>query len=643
MKTIAVLMHSLTVEYELNVLQGITDFFKDKDVKLIISQVKFPHSKVANYEYHYWTGVEYLFSNQIDGVIVLSGSFIISITEATLTQEFRNFQKHPIISVPLDLQLPNASYFKINNQSAYDKIITHLKKDHNCKKIAFLSGENIKSSESRNRFQCFLSAMKKNGLEFDENLFFSSGFTAATTFETLQKRYSKKKDIDFDAVIAANDIMANACSHFLQSLGVKVPEDVKVVGYDNTSHSILANPPITTIDQKIYEQGEKAAALIYKKIQGKKIPKVTTLNTTPILRESSGHQTKKEKNLMYEQYDKTANGKLHNFIGKIDGVYSLVDITNSSHTLKQLFYSLPYMISSLNCRYMIVCLFDQPEYLHAEQDFKLPSSINLSMVIDNAEGKSQFEPGISFNPKETIIPDCILSDHKGNFILMPIFSANKNYGYLVCQLDTLDFATITLALRIITNSISQAFEYTERISENQKLSEENLQLHQDNSNLDRRAKTDELTRALNRRGFMEQGQQSIDMAIERNLTGLVFFADLDNLKKINDTYGHETGDLAIKSMTSILEKTLRANDIVARLGGDEFACIAVGMGYDHIDVIRNKINNYCKETMEKHHYAFTLSCSIGIVEFNQDHSNLKELLQIADERLYTEKRQKHSR
>ncbi|MCR4733994.1 MAG: GGDEF domain-containing protein [Treponema sp.] len=123
--------------------------------------------------------------------------------------------------------------------------------------------------------------------------------------------------------------------------------------------------------------------------------------------------------------------------------------------------------------------------------------------------------------------------------------------------------------------------------------------------------------------------------------GLVFYADMDGLKQINDTYGHDYGDKAIKIMASVLTKSLRANDVVARIGGDEFAVVAPGMNHEVLEKFKAKFEKFCKESCEQHKLPFIISSSFGAVEFNNDHTSLKDLLALADERLYVAKKQKY--
>lgn len=660
MKNIAILLHSLTAEFSIDLLSGINEYFKNKDVKLLISQIKQPHYNNGFFDYQYWAGTSYLFSEQIDGIIILSGSFSQYFPKGLLVEHLKVFQNKnpkPIISIGMDLQLPESKYLEVDCKSAYYELVKHLKK-HGCTKFAFISADNSLSAESNSRFEAYREAIQKNDLEYHSEWIYYGDFTTNSAKEEFSKSFKKKSDVKFDALICANDNMAVGCMDALQKIGIKIPDDVKVAGFDNTIHSTIIKPSLTTISQKITEQGYKAASLIYKCVSGKSVPVANYLTANTLYRQSCGCIKTTELPEVYKSaFGKIVHPDVDNleetgifksskrylsFLSKIESVQAIFDLSDASSTLEKMFYSMPYAMETANIKSLQVCFFEKPLVLKREQDFVLPQKVELSMAIDSETELNVFEPQISFNPHECIIPNQFFEKQKGTFILQPIFSGEKNYGYVICRTKSENYAMFSLILKIIVNSLAQSYEYTVQIRENVKLSIQNKQLIQNNSNLDEQSKTDELTHVLNRRGFMELGKKTIDLAVEMDSNGLLFFADMDGLKKINDTYGHEAGDAAIKSIASILTQALRANDIVARLGGDEFACIAIGMDDEHVQKVRNEVEFLCRASEQKHNYPFKLSVSIGTVEFNKEHSDLKELLSKADERLYVEKNLKHS-
>jgi diguanylate cyclase (GGDEF)-like protein len=147
---------------------------------------------------------------------------------------------------------------------------------------------------------------------------------------------------------------------------------------------------------------------------------------------------------------------------------------------------------------------------------------------------------------------------------------------------------------------------------------------------------------LNRRGFYEFGQRTLDIIQEMENACIVFYADMDNLKKINDTYGHDAGDNAIRMLADIFKKVFRMNDVVGRLSGDEFGIVAPGMVIEHVPLIRKKIDEACKKVSKENKLPYTLSVSVGYATLEKS-SMLKNLMAEADVMLYKEKRKKHGR
>ena len=171
---------------------------------------------------------------------------------------------------------------------------------------------------------------------------------------------------------------------------------------------------------------------------------------------------------------------------------------------------------------------------------------------------------------------------------------------------------------------------------------EHAKLAEKNQTLNFQSKTDELTQLFNRRGFMEYGQQLIDIATISDDKGCVFFCDLDGLKTMNDTWGHEIGDLAIKTEAMVLRAAFRDSDMVGRLSGDEFGVVAPRFPMYKVDDLRKRLVILNEQFSKDAKLPFTLSISIGPVEFDSKNSDLHELLKEADKNLYEEKKIKHA-
>jgi diguanylate cyclase (GGDEF)-like protein len=149
---------------------------------------------------------------------------------------------------------------------------------------------------------------------------------------------------------------------------------------------------------------------------------------------------------------------------------------------------------------------------------------------------------------------------------------------------------------------------------------------------------DELTKAYNRRGFMALAEQQIKVAHRTKKEMSLFYADLDDLKKINDSLGHEAGDAALVEAADILRDAFRDSDIIARLGGDEFVVLAIDAGEGQVASLTRRIRERAQARNLRPESAFRVSFSLGIVRYDPDNPcSISDLLAMADRRMYQDK------
>ena len=153
--------------------------------------------------------------------------------------------------------------------------------------------------------------------------------------------------------------------------------------------------------------------------------------------------------------------------------------------------------------------------------------------------------------------------------------------------------------------------------------------------------TDDLTGLLNRRGFYALAEQQLKIA-KRNKRGLsILYADLDDLKGINDVYGHVEGDKALVEIANIFRKHYREADITARIGGDEFVVLSVGNGHDYSTILASRLQDDLETLNSRAGMKYSLSISMGSACFDPyNPCSLEALLQEADRSMYEHKRSK---
>jgi len=153
--------------------------------------------------------------------------------------------------------------------------------------------------------------------------------------------------------------------------------------------------------------------------------------------------------------------------------------------------------------------------------------------------------------------------------------------------------------------------------------------------------TDELTDLANRRGFFAFTQQQMKHAHRTGERLVLFFADLDDFKAINDTFGHVSGDRALADTAQIFRETFRDSDIIARMGGDEFAVILGNAPDSGIALVRDRLEKRLVEYNARRDGTFLLSVSVGLAIFDPARPvTVDELVREADARMYEQKQAK---
>jgi diguanylate cyclase (GGDEF)-like protein/PAS domain S-box-containing protein len=156
--------------------------------------------------------------------------------------------------------------------------------------------------------------------------------------------------------------------------------------------------------------------------------------------------------------------------------------------------------------------------------------------------------------------------------------------------------------------------------------------------------TDELTGLYNRRGFFILSQQQLKLARRTGKKSLLFFADLDKLKWINDTIGHQEGDMALFETARVLKDTFRETDVISRMGGDEFAVLAIDINDKTAMILLGRLQTSLNVYNAMEARKYKLSLSVGMAQYDpQNPVSLDVLISHADTLMYEEKRKKQGR
>jgi two-component system cell cycle response regulator len=155
------------------------------------------------------------------------------------------------------------------------------------------------------------------------------------------------------------------------------------------------------------------------------------------------------------------------------------------------------------------------------------------------------------------------------------------------------------------------------------------------------AVTDELTGLYNRRGFFSLAEKLLQLCKREKKGIFMLYTDLDGLKKINDTFGHKEGDMALIDIANILRNNYRESDIIARIGGDEFVVIPIGTTEDSAKIATSRLQKSIEIHNSEINRSYKLSLSFGIAYYDPENPcSIDELLVQGDKLMYEQKRHK---
>ena len=154
------------------------------------------------------------------------------------------------------------------------------------------------------------------------------------------------------------------------------------------------------------------------------------------------------------------------------------------------------------------------------------------------------------------------------------------------------------------------------------------------------AVNDELTGLLNRRGFLLLAEHQRSLADRKGTSLGLVFIDVDRFKSINDTYGHEEGDRALKELGGLLQRTFRRSDVVARLGGDEFIVLMTDVKGAGVQIVLDRLQMSLAAFNQETQNPWRLSISVGVALYDSAFPvTLESLMGLADQSMYQAKAQ----
>ncbi len=269
---IGLIVSDFSEPFSINIIRGVEKVVREMNYYIV-------YTSTAEFGYKIEAAVKFLESRKIDGLILI---FAISYSkEIEIDFEI----KVPVVSInqPLKNRFPSVLP---NNVNGGIKAATHLL-ERNTKRPAIISGPKVRSA-SRERVKGFKKVLKQHNIYFDDSYIYYGKFDYRSGYMGFMELLNRHPDID--GIFCANDDMAAGAMNAALKMNIQVPEQIKILGFDNKYFSSIWPIPISTFKQPLEEMGAKGASLLFSLINGESISnEIILLESTLIPRESTGY------------------------------------------------------------------------------------------------------------------------------------------------------------------------------------------------------------------------------------------------------------------------------------------------------------------------------------------------------------------
>lgn len=466
-----------------------------------------------------------------------------------------NEKEIPVIS--LDKVTEGCYSFLFNNSEIFEELCRHVIEDHGARKIYMMAGfkDNVYSEE---RIEAFRRALERNNIPFEQDNVGYGCFWEQPTLDIMKKWFIEDKREIPDAIICANDFMAITTSAFLQRLGVRIPEDCIVTGFDGIKQTEYLPPKITTCKQDFDKMGSLIIDVLNKILNGEEVERSYFVDFNIIKSQSCGC-----KKVTYDNVGHSIQA-LINSLRLSDERQKM--ITNTQASIPNI-ADINYIPRILMNKFRFnTCVFALNEMIFSPPDFgnayrgKYCFSENINVIFHRYD-KIEYEQCKIL--LERLLPryDLITEQTNPTIVCCANFT-DLVMGYCVFQVD-IDIDEYEKIHTIMGTIGAVLGNFHSRI-----------QIKSINYELQKISQRDFMTGLFNRRGFYDNMEKILNDAKYIGSNMVIISADLDELKYINDTFGHNEGDNAITTVGKALISSSLHNEICARFGGDEF-CAAL--------------------------------------------------------------------
>lgn len=617
---IAVIIGEIAYISRERIIDGIVDTAKKDGSNVILFTCEgFLYHDLPEYsngEYSIFTLPDF---ENYDGIIVDFDSIQNIEVREYIVNKVKN-TKVPCVSFNSNLGTINEIVF--DNEKGFRRLIEHLINEHKLTDIHYISGP-FGNADAVQRLNIFKDTLEKHGLCIkDEDIYegdfnFNGGIMAAKKYISTGKKLPQ-------AFVAANDFMAIGLMEELKSNGIRIPEDVVITGYDNCEIADYTSPRITTVDRGEYESGVFAYECLSNKTNGSKVNRVI-VEGKPVISESCGCLCDKRDG--NKNSPSVVNMKIH-MDASLDLIKGMTITQIEMGKLIDFEHGFEKYIERIGMEYFYFCqcgsresYYDELEILASGREVdrdvtKYQDTVWCPIAYENGEWTSY----PSYSSSLLFPPNSKRKHESSYYIVMPVHQGEVCIGYSIIGNFHDD-----LSGRVIQHLVLGIDEALSKIRKNDIMTTMLARINQ-------KWKYDELTGLYNRSGLVNNADKLIDEANKNDKGISVIFYDLDGLKAINDSKGHDAGDLYIKSMADILINSTNEDDIVCRYGGDEYIVVTIEDSVDaSLETFNRITSNIHEPILTSAGYAFGHISRID---------ELNRLIEMADKSMYENKKKK---
>ncbi len=533
-------------------------------------------------------------------------------------------KKKAIPLIVMERKIPGSINISMRYKEGFAEIVKHVINVHGCKKINMIAGPKG-DRFSDERIDAYKEILLENGIPFEPDRIGYGDFWDRPARVAL-RQFVEKGDLP-EAIVCANDAMAIAVCDELSKFGYKVPEDIIVTGFDGVKSALFNVPSISTVEPNYADEAVQVIKLI-KEYENNSDADASYDVDFVLKRRSSCGCFKSEDVLSPEEITvlSSSYSDVNLAVRSINMLVSRTSMLDSVIDLSNVIVDTLWMRES---DFQFVGIFS--DILKPETGENVYDDFTTLFRCENGERTGI---GISYEEKE-FIPgfDKIIEKNDISVLLVRLlYTGNKTFGYVVEGTKNTS-----------NRDIRRCEEFSMFLSTAINAVLTNRDLADMHREMERISVLDYLTGIPNRRGFYNELKSIIEEPSNKGKCITAFSIDMDNLKHINDFYGHAQGDFAIQCMADAILHFSSRNGVCARYGGDEFACaLLTEKPIDlNADTVRSRLDNVLTSRDDVVSKTYKITASVGSAQVIIDENiDIDTLLSKADEEMYKDKKER---